>query len=330
MCGSSCGCNPISSIGIASFFALLSLALSAVAISSPWWTIQNPPISLLRDILGSTLALNSPMKVFLLSISFDQGQPILFSDILKKTGVASFLSNNEKRNFQILEDYGQAATTMFSLTIVLYIIVIAFSITRAVLTKGVTTGSFLSHFATTGVPSSFAFLFANIAFWVGFGGTGTAAVIAGASDAAISLGNTGISSGPGLTSAGLAILTSMAALCFEPSCCCCCGRVNQMWKDKADLNVNINLDPALTVRQQQQVLSAPQPPPPPPPPPTSEWKTVIDPSSGKPYYFNSRTQETSWTQPSPAAAFPPPLLRLHLHLPLLRLQLHPPRQSGRL
>ena len=52
-------------------------------------------------------------------------------------------------------------------------------------------------------------------------------------------------------------------------------------------------------------VAAPPPPPPPPPPAMSKlppgWRTVVEPTTGRPYYAHA-TGETSWTRPPCAAA----------------------------
>ena len=40
-------------------------------------------------------------------------------------------------------------------------------------------------------------------------------------------------------------------------------------------------------------------------PPADDWQQVTDPSSGNVYYFNKVTNESSWTKPAPAAASGP-------------------------
>merc|ERR1712070_351672 len=52
---------------------------------------------------------------------------------------------------------------------------------------------------------------------------------------------------------------------------------------------------------QQQYQAAPPPPPPPPAYPKAEpsaWKEYQDPSTGKPYYHNETTGETTWDKPT--------------------------------
>ena len=49
------------------------------------------------------------------------------------------------------------------------------------------------------------------------------------------------------------------------------------------------------VQPMQQVGGMPPPPPPPPPGAANAWQPVVDPSSGKTYYYNAATNQTSWT-----------------------------------
>ena len=56
-----------------------------------------------------------------------------------------------------------------------------------------------------------------------------------------------------------------------------------------------------------QAPAAPAPrPPAPPPPPASSWSSCVDPASGRTYYVNSATGETSWQPPPQAPAAPAP------------------------
>ena len=51
---------------------------------------------------------------------------------------------------------------------------------------------------------------------------------------------------------------------------------------------------------------APQPPPPPPPPPPSNWSRYVDATSGKPYWHDAHSGETTWDEPVATQPPPPP------------------------
>ena len=48
------------------------------------------------------------------------------------------------------------------------------------------------------------------------------------------------------------------------------------------------------------------PPPPPPPPPQKKWSRYVDATSGKPYWHDARSGETTWDEPATQPPPPPP------------------------
>ena len=60
--------------------------------------------------------------------------------------------------------------------------------------------------------------------------------------------------------------------------------------------------PGGTARRQK---CAPPPPPPPPPPP-SNWSRYVDATSGKPYWHDAHSGETTWDEPVATQPPPPP------------------------
>ena len=61
--------------------------------------------------------------------------------------------------------------------------------------------------------------------------------------------------------------------------------------------------PGGTARRQKR---APPPPPPPPPPPQKDWSRYVDATSGKPYWHDAASGETTWDEPATQPPPPPP------------------------
>jgi len=51
--------------------------------------------------------------------------------------------------------------------------------------------------------------------------------------------------------------------------------------------------------------SSPAAPPPASPGSSGEWAEKVDPRSGRPYYYNRATKETTWTKPAALASSAP-------------------------
>ena len=60
--------------------------------------------------------------------------------------------------------------------------------------------------------------------------------------------------------------------------------------------------PGGTARRQKRA----PPPPPPPPPPLSNWRRYVDAASGKPYWHDAHSGETTWDEPATQPPPPPP------------------------